>query len=113
MFGTAIVFFDKIDLVVNDQMRRLLRQARKDFSVAFANAGLAVDNEDNGVGAVDFSLDAVNADSFDFIIRITQAGGIDDMQRNAFDMQSPADDITRGAGNWRNDGQFVANQTVE
>ena len=94
-------------------MRRLLRQARKDFSVAFANARSAVDKQDNGIGTVDFSPGAVNADPFDFIIRITQAGGIDDMQRNALDMQSSTDDIARGAGDWRNNGQFVANQTVE
>ena len=54
-----------------------------------------------------------NADLLDFVAAVAQAGGVDHMQRHAFDLYGLGHHIARGARHWRHDGQLGACQRIE
>ncbi len=57
---------------------------------------------------------ALDADALDLVGRVlAQAGGVDDVERNAVDLDRLAHAVARGAGNRRDDGQLGASQRVE
>ncbi|MNT96858.1 hypothetical protein D3C72_2390500 [compost metagenome] len=68
------------------------------------------------VRLADFSPGAFDADALDGVdgvARAADAGRVDDVERNAFDLDGFADLVARGAGDWRDDGDFGAGQCVQ
>ena len=73
----------------------------------------ATQAERHDIGALDFLPGPRNTDLLDFIVSIAQAGGINHVQRNTFDLQGAAHHITGRSGDWRDNRQVVTGQTVE
>ena len=69
--------------------------------------------EKHRIGAFNLAPGALHTDFFDLIERFAQAGRIDHMQRNAFNLDQLRDLVARGAGNRGDDGQFGARQRIE
>ena len=69
--------------------------------------GSAVNHQQNPVGFMDFFPGTADTDTFHFIRRVPQAGGIDDMQGHSVDVDMFAEDVTGGAGDVSNDGRFL------
>jgi hypothetical protein len=66
------------------------------------------------VGAADGFPRALDADPLDLVGRLLpQAGGVDDMQRDTFDLDGLAYAVAGGAGDRRDDGEFRAGQRIE
>ena len=56
---------------------------------------------------------AFDADTFDLIVRIAQAGGINDVQRHTIDMDMLAQHVAGGTGNIGDDSRLPARQRVQ
>ncbi|MPM33493.1 hypothetical protein SDC9_80069 [bioreactor metagenome] len=61
----------------------------------------------------DFVPGARNTDLFHLIVTLAQTGGVDHMQRHAFDLNGLLHLVARGARNRRDDGQFRPRQRIE
>ncbi|MCY1238188.1 hypothetical protein D9M72_509130 [compost metagenome] len=73
-----------------------------------------VDQVQHDIRAADRVPGAVDANALDFIGGVlAQAGGVDDMQRDAVDLDGLAHAVARGAGDGRDDGQLRAGQRVQ
>src|SRR6185369_5020774 len=72
-----------------------------------------IDQQEDDIGALDFLPAAFDADFLDFVLGFAQAGGVDDVQRNALDLDGRAQRVACRAGNRRDDGQIVASQAIE
>src|SRR5690606_35364326 len=64
------------------------------------------------VGALDLPPCPRDADAFHFVRGFTQARGIDDVQRDAFELDRLAQGIASGASNVGDDGALFARQPV-
>ena len=69
--------------------------------------------EDDRVGALDLGPAARDADALDFVGAFAQAGGVDDVDRHALDLDRLADLVARRAGRRRDDRQLGAGERVE
>jgi hypothetical protein len=72
--------------------------------------------EEHRVGVADGLPAAADADALDLVAGLVvaaQAGGVDHVQRHAFDLDRLADAVARGAGDRRDDGQLGPGQRVQ
>ena len=65
------------------------------------------------VALADLAPGALDADALDGILSLAQARGVDDVQRNAFDLYRLAQGIARGAGDLGDDGAVFAGELVQ
>ena len=76
--------------------------------------GLAgVDDFEDEVGAFEFGLGALDADAFDVVEAFAEAGGIDEAEGDAVDLDDFFDGVASGAGGGADDGAFEAEEAVE
>ncbi len=71
--------------------------------------------QDN-IGLAHFAPGAFDADALDQVdplVERANASRVDDVERNAFDLDRLADLVARGAGNWRDNGHVGPGQGIE
>ena len=74
---------------------------------------LCVGEQDSNIRFFDFFPGALDADAFDFVHRLVQAGGIDHMQWHTFDLQMRTHDVACCARHRRDDGKVFTRQCIE
>ena len=108
---------DQVDLVVDQgDLRRIRLLIEKLGPQANRVVGLwlaGIDHQQDAIGIGNRGHGTFDADLFNHVIGIAQAGGIDDMQRHAIDVDMFTQNIPGGAGDIRDDGAFSASQRVE
>ena len=76
--------------------------------------GLAgVDDFEDEVGAFEFGLGALDADAFDVVEAFAEAGGVDEAEGDAVDLDDFFDGVAGGSGGGADDGAFEAEEAVE
>lgn len=101
-----IGFVEDEDAAVGDGIRQV--QA---LSCAGRLAG--IDDFDDEVGAVEFALGALDADALDVVMGLAQAGGIDQAERDAVNLDDFLNGVAGGAGGGADDGTLKAEEGIE
>ena len=114
VFVVALRFApSEIDLVLHGDSLQSRRQLAENLAVGITDALSGIHQQKHHIGPLDFLPAALDADSLDDIIGVAQAGGVDDVQRNALDLDGRTQGIAGATGNGRDDGQIVAGKTIE
>ena len=105
----------QVDLVPDAPHRHALRECRDDSFVFRARPQAGVEQVQDHVGLADLSPGALDADALDRVDAFigADAGGVDDVERDAFDLNGLGDLVAGGAGDWRDDGDVGAGQRIE
>ena len=69
--------------------------------------------EQHRVGGLDVAPGALDADALDLVLALAQAGGVEHVQRHAFDLDGLPHHVAGGACHRRDDGQFRPGQRIE
>jgi hypothetical protein len=72
-----------------------------------------IDDFDDEVGAFEFLVGALDADALDFVATFAEAGGIDEAEGDAVDLDDFLDGVAGGAGGGADDGALEAEQAIE
>ena len=101
----------EVDLVVHDDALRRGRQRVEQAQVRF---GMGIVADQHGkVGALEFGACAAHAFHLDRVGRFAQAGGVDQGQGDAIEMDRFAQHVACGAGDLGDDRALAGGQTVE
>ena len=87
--GAAARFHTReVDLVAHDHPRQGRTKPGDDRGVSGMLGGARVGDNQSQIGALDFRPRSRDADLLDGVVRLAQARGIDDVQRNAIDLDT-------------------------
>src|SRR5258708_25316201 len=103
----------KIDLVEHTHRLQFPRQPVDDGPVGWGNAGTGVDDKKERIGVSDRLPSARDANCLNLVGSVSQTRGIDDIHGHAVDLNRLAYCITRGAGNFSDDGEGFSRHPVE
>src|SRR6266568_6081791 len=103
----------KIDLVEHRHRPQFSRQPVDDGPVGCGNSGTGVDDKKERIGVSDRLPGARDANCLDLVGSVSQTGSIDDIHGYAVDLNRLPYCITRGAGNFSDDGEVFSGQPVE
>ena len=106
----------EIDLVPDTQQRNLIGQSRNDLLIGACRATARIQNMQDHIGLFDCAPGARDANPLDFTIGIgfiAYAGGVDDVDWYAFDMNRFGDLVPCGASDRRDDGHIITGECIE
>ena len=104
-------FTGDVGLVAHHGDRQRARQARHklrpDLRRLGGGGGGAVNHKQHSVGLFDLVPRTFDADTLNLVAGVAQAGGVDDVQRHAVDMDMFAQDVAGGAGDIGDDRRLT------
>ena len=115
----------EIDFIPDTDHRDIVGKTRDDGFIGAGRSAAGIEQMQDHIGLFHFSPGARDADAFDridhiglfavfrFILLVTDTGGVDDIERNALDMDGLGDLVARGAGDRRNDRDIITRQGIE
>ena len=110
-------FAGNIRFVAHHGNRQIFRQTGDkiwpDIRRIGRTGGGAVDHEQYAVGLFNLLPGTLDADALDLVVRIAQAGGINDVQRHTVNVDMLAQNVAGGSGNIGDDSRFPARQRVQ
>ena len=106
----------QVDLVPDAHHRHVRREGGDDRFIAGARPQVRVQQVQDHVGLADLSPGALDADALDHVDVVADradAGGVDDIERDALDLDRLAHLVARGPGNRCDDGHVGPGQRIE
>ncbi|MNQ80513.1 hypothetical protein D3C85_954980 [compost metagenome] len=107
----------EVCLVANNGEADVFRQAidkfRPDLPRVYRIRGGAIHHEQHPVGLLNLGPGALDADLLNLVLGVAQAGGVDDVQRHAIQVDVLAQHVAGGAGDLGDDGGLTPGQGVE
>ena len=103
----------EVDLVAHDHPRQGRTKPGDDRGVSGMLGGARVGDNQSQIGALDFRPRSRDADLLDGVVRLAQACRIDDVQRNAIDLDAASDRIARCSGNGGHDRTILPDELIE
>ena len=105
----------QVDLVPDAQHGHAFRKARHDGVVAAGRTATGVQNMQHDIGISDCCPSAQNADALYLavgLVGFANAGGVDDVDRDAFDMNGFGNFVAGSAGDRRDDGDVGTGERI-
>ena len=103
----------QIDLVAHFQHPWPVGQAFEDVPIGRGETGAVVEQQQDAVGPFDGLPGAANAFPLHHVLALAQTGGVDDVQRQAVDVDLLAQHVAGGAGDVGDDGRLPPGQGIE
>ncbi len=111
------IFTGQVGLVANDGEADVFWQPinkfRPDFPRVHRICRRAIHHEEHPVGLFDLGPGTLNADLLHLVLGVAQAGGVDDVQRHAIQVDMLAQHIAGGTGDLGDDGGLAPGQGIE
>ncbi len=115
--GSGQILAGQVGLVAHhgeaDLFWQPINKFRPDLPRVDRSRGGAIHHEQHPIGLLNLGPGTLDADLLHLVLGIAQAGGVDDVQRHAIQMDVFAQHVAGGAGDLGDDGRLAAGQGVE